>query len=264
MPPPKECPPGKIVNPATGRCVKTDGKIGKNLAAAAAPAPKKKVTPKKKKDDKQAILEKIKTMCNNDYDPISMDYFSDMTVEQLKSLVFIGSESKKNCYFLDNIYELYKNAVIEKKQAKDPMNPKYILTKAEIKDINAKMKMRDPTYSPPKLLRKKYLKKYFLSIETSEQYPDYYSIEVITRLDNEVQFDLGIVPAWITINDTQNDQYTSAVLINNLKTIWEKNKFMNSVTKCCNITLRKKFNYWKKDPIPKFIELCDQVNSQLH
>ena len=42
MPPPKECPPGKIMNPATGRCVKTDGKIGKNLAAAAAPAPKKK------------------------------------------------------------------------------------------------------------------------------------------------------------------------------------------------------------------------------
>lgn len=29
--PPKTCPEGKIVNPATGRCVKIDGKIGKKL-----------------------------------------------------------------------------------------------------------------------------------------------------------------------------------------------------------------------------------------
>jgi hypothetical protein len=27
----EECPPGKILNPATGRCVKRDGKIGKTL-----------------------------------------------------------------------------------------------------------------------------------------------------------------------------------------------------------------------------------------
>lgn len=28
---PSRCPPGKILNPATGRCVKRDGKIGKTL-----------------------------------------------------------------------------------------------------------------------------------------------------------------------------------------------------------------------------------------
>jgi hypothetical protein len=29
----KQCPPGKILNKATGRCVKVDGKVGKKLAA---------------------------------------------------------------------------------------------------------------------------------------------------------------------------------------------------------------------------------------
>ena len=31
MPPKKECPPGKILNPDTGRCVNIDGKIGKQI-----------------------------------------------------------------------------------------------------------------------------------------------------------------------------------------------------------------------------------------
>ncbi len=41
MPPIKECPPGKILNPKTNRCVKIDGKIGKEIAKAAAAAPSK-------------------------------------------------------------------------------------------------------------------------------------------------------------------------------------------------------------------------------
>lgn len=43
----KKCPPGKIRNPATGRCVKKDGKIGKELMKA-----KKSKKPKKSKSEK--------------------------------------------------------------------------------------------------------------------------------------------------------------------------------------------------------------------
>lgn len=43
---PKECPPGTILNPKTNRCVKTDGALGKKLAAtAAASLPKAQPTP---------------------------------------------------------------------------------------------------------------------------------------------------------------------------------------------------------------------------
>jgi hypothetical protein len=36
----KDCPPGKIRNPKTGRCVNWDGKIGRNIIAKAIPDPK--------------------------------------------------------------------------------------------------------------------------------------------------------------------------------------------------------------------------------
>lgn len=41
----KNCPDGKILNPATGRCVDINGKLGKQLAAAAAPPKPKSKTP---------------------------------------------------------------------------------------------------------------------------------------------------------------------------------------------------------------------------
>ena len=264
--PPKECPPGKIVNPATGRCVKVDGKIGKKLAAAAAaaPAPKKTVTPKKKKavkkNDKQAILEKIKTTCNNDADPISMDNFSDMNLEQLNSLVYLGNKSKKNCYLLENIYELYKTAVMSKKDAKDPMDPSHILTNEEIASINAKMKALDPTYKPPKYKEiRPYPKGYELSIDLSIHYPNYFSINVMKN--NQVKYDLGIVPGWVETHHTNSADYTSGVLLSNIRQSWEKGKFMDSVQSCCNIELRKSFNYWQSNWRVKFIRLCDQVKN---
>lgn len=36
----KNCPPGKILNPKTGRCVKTDGKIGMTLSKKVCPSDK--------------------------------------------------------------------------------------------------------------------------------------------------------------------------------------------------------------------------------
>ena len=39
------CPPGKIINPATGRCVKVDGAIGKKLMKAKTPVKKAKECP---------------------------------------------------------------------------------------------------------------------------------------------------------------------------------------------------------------------------
>lgn len=39
----KKCPPGKILNPSTGRCVKKDGKIGKELLKISSPCRKGKI-----------------------------------------------------------------------------------------------------------------------------------------------------------------------------------------------------------------------------
>lgn len=36
----KNCPPGKILNPKTGKCVKADGKIGMQLSKKVCPSDK--------------------------------------------------------------------------------------------------------------------------------------------------------------------------------------------------------------------------------
>ncbi len=275
MPPPKECPPGKIVNPATGRCVKIDGTIGKKLAAAAAapeakkpkkktPEPKKpkKKTPEPKKptpDEKTLILATLKNKCHNDYEPISMENFSDMTIEQLKSLVYIGSKKdKKNCYLVENIYEVYKTAIINSKlkQAKDPMNPNHLLTSAEIENIKNKMRVHFPNLE----LIKPYQEQYNLAINRSFYQQTYLEILIY---NNKSKL-LGVIPGDVTINETNNAEYTSAELVSNLKKLWNSGKFMRSLTSCCTVKLHKTFEYWQTNKIAKFIQICDQVNSQLN
>jgi hypothetical protein len=60
------CPTGKIMNPATGKCVSRDGKIGKHLAAAASSGRVGKRSPKKQGEfsgayDTPTLLDAIKT-----------------------------------------------------------------------------------------------------------------------------------------------------------------------------------------------------------
>jgi hypothetical protein len=71
----KKCPAGKIINPATGRCVKKDGKIGKELMKAKkSKKPKKpkpredfeRVWPKPPKKSKKPKKPKSEKICSDD------------------------------------------------------------------------------------------------------------------------------------------------------------------------------------------------------
>jgi hypothetical protein len=91
--PPKVCPVGKILNPDTGRYVKKDGKIGKailkklaNLEETIENIP---IT-KKLSKSKSGILQDVISTCNNDTDPITLEKFEDMPLEDLQTLVKIG------------------------------------------------------------------------------------------------------------------------------------------------------------------------------
>jgi len=260
----KVCPPGKIINPATGRCVKIDGKIGKAVLAAAAAkekkSPKKEESPKTKKE---RILKEIKDKCNNDADPISMDNFEDLSIEELENLVYVGNDKKKNCYLLDNIYEVYKVAILSKKKPKDPMDPSHELTDSEIADINKKMKNKDSNYLPPKYeTPRPYPKGYELAIDLSPLYANYFTIRVMNR--NVIKHDLGIIPAWIETHHTGSADYTSGVLISNIRELWDKRLLMDTVDSCCNVTLRRNYIYWQgKTWRQRFIDMCEEVKAKL-
>lgn len=258
MPPKKPTPEGKILNPATGRYVLKTGKIGKNLIAAAlaeAAAPSK--SPKSK------LLDELKLKCHNDADPITMENFEDMTVEELNNLVLIGEGEKKNCYILENIYQVYKTAVETKKPVKDPMDPSYELSDAEIKMINKMMKAKDAKYKPPKYVSPKpYPKGYELSIDYSPMYQGYFTIKVMKN--TQVKFDLGLIPGWVEVNHTKSADYTTGVLLANIRELWEKKKFMDGVSHCCSVNLRRNYSYWQGAGWKqRFIDLCNQVKNVL-
>lgn len=277
--PPKECPPGKILNPATNRCVKIDGKIGKALLKARASAPAKTKTassskksktpsPPKKPETpkKERLLREIAKRCNNDSDPISMDTFADMTEEQLMELVYIGKGPKKNCYLLDNIYEVYKTAVLGKKKAKDPMDPSHSLTDAEISEINRMMKARDHAYKSPKYeTPRPYPKGWELDIAMSAAYPNYFEIKVRHR--NATKFDLGLVPGWVETHHTGSADHTSGVLASNLRELWDRKVLMTpdgGGYSCCAVQMGRSFGYWQGSTWKqRFIELCDAVRDAL-
>ena len=252
MPPKKATPEGKILNPATGRYVLKTGKIGKQLLAKAS-----------SKSPKTALLEELKAKCHNDADPITMDNFEDMSLEDLQNLVLIGLGEKKNCYVLENIYQVYKTAVESKKPVKDPMDPSYELTEAEIKTINKKMKAKDPSYKPPKYVSPKpYPKGYELVIDYSPIYQGYFTIKVMKN--THVKFDLGLLPGWVESNHTKSADYTTGVLLANIRELWEKKKFMDGITHCCNVNLRKNYSYWQGSSWKqRFIDLCNEVKTLL-
>lgn len=261
----EECPSGKIINPATGRCVNVDGKIGKSILSKQQLASMKLLKTVKSKtknlDKKQLLLRKIKQQCNNDTDPISFDKFEDLSEEQLLNVVEIGVGDKKHCYLLDNIYGVYETAVKSNKKPKDPLNPSHYLTDEEIADIDKKKKAMDKKYKPPKYEElQPYPPGYELSIIPDPLNPDYYHISIM--LNGNIKFNLGIVPAWVETIHVGSSDYTSGVLLANIRELWDKGlmlKFARN-TRFMRFTFVHFRNHnWKQS----FIALCDQVSNAL-
>jgi hypothetical protein len=245
MPPKvKECPPGKIRNPSTGRCVNIDGKIGKAI------------TKKKVQDPKTECLKALKDTCNNDADPISMESFADIDLDQLKSVVMIGTGKKRNCYLLGNIYQVYKTAIESNKPVKDPMDPSHVLTNDEIADINKKMKKHDPKYKPPKYVSpREHPAGYTLEINVVS---DLFSI--LVKRGARLIRDFGVVPAWVETHHTGSADNTSGVLVANIRELWDR----RLLTTDDRTLLGYNAAYWRGATWrAKFIALCNQVRDRL-
>lgn len=243
----------KILNPATGRYVKPDGKIGKAILARQ----------KCEGAEKEALLLQLSETCNNTYDPVSLDQFCDMSMDQLKTLVLIGDGQKKNAYLLQNIYMVYKTAVEGNKLPKDPMNPSYTLTIEEISAINRMMSLSQKEYKPPCVKeRPPYPPGYEVSIQQSMLYIGFYEINVVC--DGTVRKGLGVVPGWVEANDTGSTSDTSAVLLGGVRELWDRRLLMDaSGERKCSVGLKRRAGYWRHGMRDKFVALCEEVREAL-
>ena len=243
----------KILNPATGRYVKADGKIGLAVLARQ----------KCEGAEKEVLLLRLSETCNNTYDPVSLEQFSDMGLQQLKTLVLVGDGPKKNAYLLENIYMVYKTAVEANKLPRDPMNPSYTLSIEEISSINSMMSLSQKGYKPPCVKeRPPYPPGYEISIQQSMRYTGFYEINVVC--DGTVRKDLGVVPGWVESADTGSTSDTSAVLLGGVRELWDKRLLMDpSGERKCSVGLKRRAGYWRHDLREKFVALCEEVRDRL-
>ena len=274
----RSCPEDKVLNPATNRCVKRDGRIGKKIIADTymrdalqSPIPE----PKPIKSSKGKALRRnprvIKSSdsdvvtnpwedCNNDYDPIIMEKFSDMSPDDQKRLIKLGNDKKKNCYHLDSIFGVYKEAVLSNKSPKDPMNPSHILTDKEIMQINRLKKLQDPKYTKPIFKPPSpYPQGYTLDIS---EVGDFYRVRVMFR--NRTKHDLGYIPAWVELAHTHSADNTSFVLLANIRELWDQRLLMENIETRCRIqNLGKPIGYWHENWVNKFVTLSSEVRDLL-
>lgn len=186
-----------------------------------------------------------------------MTNFKNMNRDELKSIVAIGSGRKKHCYMLDTIFGVYKTAVLDNQPVKDPLDPSYILTDAEIKTIDRMMKKRDPSYQPPRRTMMNY-KGYELDIS-----PDgnYFRLKIVRR--GRMAMDLGYIPGNIEATNTGSSDTTSATMIAALRELWDQRRMLRSAEPLRvngMIHLRKTKAYWRgADKLDKFRALMGEI-----
>jgi len=251
---PRPCPPNQIRNPATGRCVSQTGAIGRRVLRElnAAGPPPRPATPVA-----TPTMNNLKAQCINDGDPVMLENFKNMNANDLKSIVKIGPGPKKHCFLLDSIFRVYETAALDNQPVKNPLNPSYILSAAEIRTIDRMMLARDPSYRPPQRTMMNY-KGYELDIT-----PDgnYFWLRIMRR--GTMAMNLGYIPGNIEVRDTGSADTTSAAMVAALRELWDQRRMLRSAEPLRvngMIHLRKDKDFWRgADKINKFRSLMAEI-----
>jgi len=202
-------------------------------------------------------MNNLKAQCLNDGDPVMLENFKNMNANDLKSIVKIGPGPKKHCFLLDSIFRVYETAALNNQPVKNPLNPSYILSAAEIRTIDRMMLARDPSYRPPQRTMMNY-KGYELDIT-----PDgtYFRLRIVRR--GTMAMDLGYIPGNIEVSDTGSADTTSAAMVSALRELWDQRRMLRSAEPLRvngMIHLRKTKDFWRgADRLNKFRSLMEEI-----
>lgn len=260
----------KRVNPRTGRRIKKNRDVYNKYMEAC------KRFNIQEKSERDQILEKLAAQCYNEADPILLEEFKDMSINELKSIIKIGPGDKKNCYLVDSIIPHYTEHVQKGKSTRDPMNPSHVITQQEIADMKKAKRKLEPQWQSP---RRRIIPQYHglvidftptMSRTPSGAIVPLLHIWVVRDATNETIFDLGYIPNDIESVHTGSVDYTTSVAVYLLRRLWDERKLLigdNEPYRCCTVHLRKSKHYWSQVPqsemIRKFKNMIDEFNSTL-
>jgi len=219
--------PGYCEEPMTPKR-KSPTPLRQSLNKKKSPTPKKNVLSASKLS-KSEILEQIALTCYEMSDPIAMEDFEDMEVDELRNLIYIGEEQKKHCYTLDTMFYVIDTAVKEGKVPMDPINRDRPLSRAEIEQVYMKKRKEDPSFVPPKIKEKAQVGDAHLEFNPMQGRGNTVRAEIVRGQGRRQQriviseFPEGVEPA-----QSGSVDYTSANIYTLLIELWENRKMLKN------------------------------------
>lgn len=207
---------------------------------------------------RQQILKELKDTCTIMKDTITYERFDRMNKKNLMLVVQLGKgEQNKHCFYVRNIYQVWKQAVKDNKPFVDPLNG-VAVTSDEKDAIMQKMRYLKKDIKDPRDIAQhvpKAIKLYFKPVRHVDRNGvGHMFYEVQVRFNRNVGdyvyvvLRLGYIPAEIEPQDMGGSlNMSSAVLVSHLQQLFDTGRLLveNSAPyKCCRVHLRKPIEYW--------------------
>ena len=235
---------------------------------------------------RQQILKELKLTCRYMKDVFSQKQFDKFPKRSLQLMIELGTGPKKNCYFVRDLYEAWKEAVHSNKVFKDP-STRQPVTLEEMNKILTKIKyIRHDAIDPREFATRPSDKLEFYTIEEHIHGVSYHHIQLRRKIGNAtyIVYDLGYIPAdlepadFIDENGHTTLDISSSNLIIKIRQLYDQGGLLDSNIppyKCCKIHLSKNPQYWtgpltvandqsiKGVSRHRFILMINEVNSAL-
>jgi hypothetical protein len=235
---------------------------------------------------RQQILKELKQTCRYMKDVFSQKQFDKFPKRSLQLMIELGSGPKKNCYFVRDLYEAWKEAVHSNKVFKDPSNRQPV-TLEEMNKILEKIKyLRHDAIDPREFATRPSDKLEFYTIEEEINGISYHHIQLRRKVGNAtyIVYDLKYIPSdleptdFIDENGHTTLDISSSNLIIKIRQLYDQGGLLDSNIppyKCCKIHLSKSPQYWtgpltvandqyiKGVSRHRFILMINEVNSAL-
>lgn len=221
---------------------------------------------------REQLLEELRQECYNEDDPVTMEAFADLPVEELRNVVRVGPGPRKHCYQLESIFGVYKTGRDAGRAPRDPLNRSHSLTNAETANINAKMGRRNASYRPPggrgggrRIVYRP--PDFTLRVEPVRPRPpggrDYWKLDVMSRGGGResVFYPLGVIPE-VSVRETGSTQDTTAVLLATLSHMLDNGGLLvNRPDGSVRVTVhvRTRMSHWQDNLLPKFLALSREI-----
>lgn len=93
------------------------------------------IKPKVTQTKREKRITKVLKMCKNDVEPVMLEKFVTLSDADLDKIIAIGDIKSRHCLHANSALRIYKQALLQGTQAKDPLNPNYVFDKDDINRI---------------------------------------------------------------------------------------------------------------------------------